>query len=128
MCRCTFHSTTYSCNLESCITNKDVSTSNKVCGWLGPGYTSINSEKNAFNPYNSVTKILLVIRSLTISNFISYKKLNNIRFLNNIQQYSTIKQMNKYSIDFFYMHLFTMRSQCVLNRSSNQDAHYSCPR
>jgi hypothetical protein len=26
------------------------------------------------------------------------------------------------------MHLFTMRSQCVLNRSSNQDAHYSCPR
>ena len=35
--------------------------------------------------------------------------------------------MNKYNIDFFYMHLFTMRSQCVLNRSSNQDAHYSCP-
>ena len=31
--------------------------------------------------------------------------------------------MNKYNIDFFYMHLFTMRSQCVLNRSSNQDAH-----
>jgi hypothetical protein len=26
------------------------------------------------------------------------------------------------------MHLFTMRCQCVLNRSSNQDAHYSCPR
>ena len=26
------------------------------------------------------------------------------------------------------MHLFTMQSQCVLNRSSNQDAHYSCPR
>ena len=23
------------------------------------------------------------------------------------------------------MHLFTMQSQCVLNRSSNQDAHYS---
>ena len=23
--------------------------------------------------------------------------------------------MNKYNIDFFYMHLFTMRSQCVLN-------------
>jgi hypothetical protein len=23
--------------------------------------------------------------------------------------------------DFFYMHLFTMQSQCVLNRSSNQD-------
>ena len=36
--------------------------------------------------------------------------------------------MNKYSIDFFYMHLFTMRCQCVLNWSSNQDAHYSCPR
>ena len=33
--------------------------------------------------------------------------------------------MNKYNIDFFYMHLFTMRSQYVLNRSSNQDAHYS---
>ena len=44
------------------------------------------------------------------------------------KQYSRIKQMNKYNIDFFYMHLFTMRSQCVLNRSSNQDAHYSCPR
>jgi hypothetical protein len=42
------------------------------------------------------------------------------------QQYSRIKQMNKYNIDFFYMHLFTMRCQCVLNRSSNQDAHYSC--
>ena len=28
--------------------------------------------------------------------------------------------MNKYNIDCFYMHLFTMRSQCVLNRSSNQ--------
>ena len=26
--------------------------------------------------------------------------------------------MNKYNIDFFYMHLFTMQSQCVLNRSS----------
>jgi hypothetical protein len=34
-------------------------------------------------------------------------------------------QMNTYNIDFFYMHLFTMRCQCVLNRSSNQDAHYS---
>ena len=22
----------------------------KVCEWLGPGYTSINSGKNAFNP------------------------------------------------------------------------------
>ena len=32
--------------------------------------------------------------------------------------------MNKYNIDFFYMHLFTMQSQCVLNRISNQDAHY----
>jgi hypothetical protein len=31
--------------------------------------------------------------------------------------------MNKYNIDFFYMHLVTMRCQCVLNRSSNQDAH-----
>ena len=29
----------------------------------------------------------------------------------------------KYNIDFCYMHLFPMRSQCVLNRSSNQDAH-----
>jgi hypothetical protein len=28
----------------------------KVCEWLGPGYTSINSGKNVFNPYNSVTK------------------------------------------------------------------------
>jgi hypothetical protein len=36
-------------------------------------------------------------------------------------------QMNKYNIDFFYMHFFTIRSQCVLNRSSNKDAHYSCP-
>jgi hypothetical protein len=45
-----------------------------------------------------------------------------------LQQYSRIKQMNKYNIDFFYMHLFTMRCQCVLNRSSNQNAHYSCPR
>ena len=35
--------------------------------------------------------------------------------------------MNKYNIDFFYMHHFTMRCQCVLNWSSNQDAHYSCP-
>jgi hypothetical protein len=26
--------------------------------------------------------------------------------------------MNKYNIDLFYMHLFTMRSQCVLNQSS----------
>ena len=38
------------------------------------------------------------------------------------QQYSRIKHMNKYNMDFFYMR------QCVLNRSSNQDAHYSCPR
>jgi hypothetical protein len=29
----------------------------KVCERLGPGYTSINSGKNAFNPYNSVTKL-----------------------------------------------------------------------
>jgi hypothetical protein len=29
-----------------------------------------------------------------------------------------IKQMNKYNIDLFYMHLFTMRSQCVLNQLS----------
>ena len=28
--------------------------------------------------------------------------------------------MNKYNRDCFYIHLFTMRSQCVLNRSSNQ--------
>ena len=28
--------------------------------------------------------------------------------------------MNKYNINCFCMHLFTMRSQCVLNRSSNQ--------
>ena len=46
----------------------------------------------------------------------------------NDQKYSRFKQMNKYNIDFFYIHLFTMRCQCVLNRSSNQDAHYSCPR
>jgi hypothetical protein len=30
----------------------------KVCELLGPGYTSINSGKNAFNPYNSVTKFI----------------------------------------------------------------------
>jgi hypothetical protein len=30
----------------------------KVCERLGPGYTSINSGKNAFNPYNSVTKYI----------------------------------------------------------------------
>ena len=30
----------------------------KVCEWLGPGYTSINSGKNALNPYNSVTKYI----------------------------------------------------------------------
>ena len=47
-------------------------------------------------------------------------------FISDFHQYSRIKQMNKYNIDFFYMHLFTMRSQCVLNRSFNQDAHYSC--
>ena len=35
--------------------------------------------------------------------------------INNIPE---IKQMNKYNIDFFYMYLFTMRCQCVLNRSS----------
>jgi hypothetical protein len=34
----------------------------------------------------------------------------------------------KYNIDFFYMHLFTMRCQCVLNWSFNQEANYSCPR
>jgi hypothetical protein len=28
----------------------------EVCEWLGPSYTSINSGKNALNPYNSVTK------------------------------------------------------------------------
>jgi hypothetical protein len=33
----------------------------KVCEWLGPGYTSINSGKNAFNPYNSVAKYFLFI-------------------------------------------------------------------
>jgi hypothetical protein len=33
----------------------------KVCEWLGPGYTSINSGKNAFNPYNSVTKFFFFI-------------------------------------------------------------------
>jgi hypothetical protein len=33
----------------------------KVCEWLGPGYTSINSRKNAFNPYNSVTKYFFFI-------------------------------------------------------------------
>ena len=46
-------------------------------------------------------------------------------FLNN-----NIPESNKWIniTDFFYMHLFTMHSQRVLNRSSNQDAHYSCPR
>ena len=29
-----------------------------VCEWIGPGYTSINSGKNAINPYNSVTKYI----------------------------------------------------------------------
>jgi hypothetical protein len=33
----------------------------KVCEWLGPGNTSINSGKNAFNPYNSVTKYFFFI-------------------------------------------------------------------
>jgi hypothetical protein len=33
----------------------------KVCEWLGPGYTSINSEKNVFNPHNSVTKFFFFI-------------------------------------------------------------------
>ena len=33
--------------------------------------------------------------------------------------------MNKYNIDFFYMHRFTMRCQCVLNWSSNQDKNTS---
>ena len=33
----------------------------KVCESLGPGYTSINSGKNAFNPYNSVTKFFFFI-------------------------------------------------------------------
>jgi hypothetical protein len=32
----------------------------KVCEWLGPGYTSINSGKNAFNPYNSVSKFFFL--------------------------------------------------------------------
>ena len=31
-----------------------------VCEWLGPGYTSINSGKNALNPYNSVTKFFFL--------------------------------------------------------------------
>jgi hypothetical protein len=30
----------------------------EVCEWLGPGHTSINSEKNVFNPYNSLTKYM----------------------------------------------------------------------
>jgi hypothetical protein len=41
--------------------------------------------------------------------------INAIKFyvcLINDQQYSRIKQMNKYNIDFFYMHLFTMRCRC----------------
>ena len=33
----------------------------RTCEWLGPGYTSINSRKNAFNPYNSVTKYFFSI-------------------------------------------------------------------
>ena len=28
----------------------------QVCEQLDPGYTSMNSGKNVFNPYNSVTK------------------------------------------------------------------------
>jgi hypothetical protein len=32
----------------------------QVCEWLGPGYTTINSGKNAFNPYNSVTKFFFL--------------------------------------------------------------------
>ena len=31
-----------------------------VCEWIGPGYTSINSGKNALNPYNSVTKFFFI--------------------------------------------------------------------
>ena len=53
------------------------------------------------------------------SSFFLFKSMNNI-----------IPESNKWIniTDFFYMHLFTMQCQCVLNRSSNQDAHYSCPR
>jgi hypothetical protein len=40
-------------NLDQ-VTHKQIKL--KVCEWLGPGYTSINSGKNAFNPYNSETK------------------------------------------------------------------------
>jgi hypothetical protein len=40
---------------------------------------------------------------------------------------NNIPESNKWmniNIDFVYMHLFITRNQCVLNRSSNQDAHY----
>ena len=46
-------------NLDQ-FTHKDFYVS-KVCEWLGPGYTSINSGKNALNPYNSVTKYFFFI-------------------------------------------------------------------
>jgi hypothetical protein len=46
----------------------------KVCEWLGPGYTSINYGKNAFNPYNSVTKFFFfhLFWKFTISSMHTY--------------------------------------------------------
>ena len=73
-------------------------------------------------------------RKTTIYKTYTLKKQGWTRVLRNSSSFCStsrtrrVKQMNKYNIDFFYMHLFTMRCQSVLNRSSNQDAHYSCPR
>jgi hypothetical protein len=52
----------------------------------------------------------------------------SIFMLDHDQQYSRIKQMNKHSIDFFYMHLFTMWSQCIFKwviQSGRSEAGYS---
>jgi hypothetical protein len=81
--------------------------------------------------YASITKCLtcspqeMYKKSLNIHSHVESVDSQICRTFN--QQYSRIKQMYKYNIDFFYVHLFNMR-QCVLNRSSNQDAHYPCPR
>ena len=32
-----------------------------VCEWIGPGYTSINSEKNVFNPIMKLLQFLQII-------------------------------------------------------------------
>jgi hypothetical protein len=75
--------------------------------------TDTGKWSNRDEPYCESKEILFVgLRISIIINF--FNKCN--------------KQMNKYKINIFYMHLVTMRCQCVLNRPSNQDAHYSCPR